>query len=282
MNNRSAGAYHDLGHIALFGALDPLARFIMLQDAHVRELPSLVRELGVRAKWFEEYAWYSPPHIATNTRAASNQHWAFMDSSQTKCSKSAHLGRPSLKGGYHCSSVCVRLLKDTEVGGFSCLARVSKESAGHGRPTRAGALCISGILPISVFVVMQWSKCMPVHELLSLSCRLQAIIPCEFSLTRTCQGRSQTELSFSAGDVITVLDIIDDNWWRGELRGQVGFVAAAYVDPTPIEPGLHRAFILCLAAPPLFIKALLSLNICALLLRLPSVGHAESLQKCPT
>lgn len=42
------------------------------------------------------------------------------------------------------------------------------------------------------------------------------------------------ELSFNRGDIITIIDFIDDHWLQGELRGNRGYVPVAYVDPTPI------------------------------------------------
>ncbi|EGD77849.1 hypothetical protein PTSG_09482 [Salpingoeca rosetta] len=46
-------------------------------------------------------------------------------------------------------------------------------------------------------------------------------------------GRSEMELSFKKGDVITVLEIRDGDWWEGELDGKEGFVPARYVEHAP-------------------------------------------------
>ncbi|ODV91367.1 hypothetical protein CANCADRAFT_16116, partial [Tortispora caseinolytica NRRL Y-17796] len=42
------------------------------------------------------------------------------------------------------------------------------------------------------------------------------------------------ELSFRKGDVITVLDAVYRDWWRGSLRGEVGIFPLNYV--TPVTP----------------------------------------------
>ncbi|WFD01689.1 hypothetical protein MOBT1_000365 [Malassezia obtusa] len=41
------------------------------------------------------------------------------------------------------------------------------------------------------------------------------------------------ELAFSAGDVIRVLDSVYEQWWRGELRQEVGIFPVNYVEPMP-------------------------------------------------
>ncbi|XP_067672415.1 sex muscle abnormal protein 5-like [Haliotis asinina] len=37
------------------------------------------------------------------------------------------------------------------------------------------------------------------------------------------------ELSFSRGDILNILEKVDDNWWRGELKGREGLVPVNYV-----------------------------------------------------
>ncbi|XP_046354990.1 growth factor receptor-bound protein 2-like [Haliotis rufescens] len=37
------------------------------------------------------------------------------------------------------------------------------------------------------------------------------------------------ELSFQKGDVLNILEKVDDNWWRGELNGNEGLVPANYL-----------------------------------------------------
>lgn len=44
-------------------------------------------------------------------------------------------------------------------------------------------------------------------------------------------ARAAEELSFQAGDVLSVFAQLDGNWWRGALKGEHGFIAAAYVAP---------------------------------------------------
>jgi hypothetical protein len=60
------------------------------------------------------------------------------------------------------------------------------------------------------------------------------------------QGRSDAELSFKRGDIITVMDILDDHWWKGMKDNVIGFVAAAYVDKNPLPSGnLSSYTLLC-------------------------------------
>ncbi|KAI1298416.1 Protein E(sev)2B [Halotydeus destructor] len=39
------------------------------------------------------------------------------------------------------------------------------------------------------------------------------------------------ELEFRRGDVITVIDRTDENWWEGEIRNRKGYFPATYVTP---------------------------------------------------
>ncbi|XP_053200836.1 growth factor receptor-bound protein 2-like [Panonychus citri] len=39
------------------------------------------------------------------------------------------------------------------------------------------------------------------------------------------------ELGFKRGDVITVTDNSDQNWWEGEIEGRKGYFPATYVEP---------------------------------------------------
>lgn len=60
----------------------------------------------------------------------------------------------------------------------------------------------------------------------------------EKSTTVVCQAkavfnytaRNAEEISFMANDIIDIYEKIDDNWWDGDLGGQRGFIAAAYVE----------------------------------------------------
>ena len=38
-----------------------------------------------------------------------------------------------------------------------------------------------------------------------------------------------SDLTFKKGDVVTLRRQIDDNWYQGELRGQIGVFPASYV-----------------------------------------------------
>ena len=40
---------------------------------------------------------------------------------------------------------------------------------------------------------------------------------------------SFSDLTFKKGDVVTLRRQIDDNWYQGELRGQIGVFPASYV-----------------------------------------------------
>ena len=49
-------------------------------------------------------------------------------------------------------------------------------------------------------------------------------------------GQSDGDLAFQAGDTITLLEIIDEAWMKGELRGQSGIFPANFVTVTkPLE-----------------------------------------------
>lgn len=49
------------------------------------------------------------------------------------------------------------------------------------------------------------------------------------------QSEDPGELSFRRGDVITVLESVYKDWWKGSLKGQVGIFPLNYVEPIP-EP----------------------------------------------
>ena len=42
-------------------------------------------------------------------------------------------------------------------------------------------------------------------------------------------------LTVTEGDIITVLDQVDDSWWKGDLRGRVGYFPRNYVELLPTE-----------------------------------------------
>ena len=44
------------------------------------------------------------------------------------------------------------------------------------------------------------------------------------------QGASASELSFSAGELITDVVCLEGEWWRGRYRGQLGHFPALYVE----------------------------------------------------
>eukprot|EP00051_Salpingoeca_urceolata_P002053 m.46568 g.46568 ORF g.46568 m.46568 type:complete len:384 (+) comp11869_c0_seq1:305-1456(+) len=48
-------------------------------------------------------------------------------------------------------------------------------------------------------------------------------------------GRDSTELSFGQGALITVLDIVSEEWWWCKYRGVRGFVPAAYMEAEPAD-----------------------------------------------
>ncbi|XP_061191868.1 growth factor receptor-bound protein 2-like isoform X3 [Saccostrea echinata] len=43
------------------------------------------------------------------------------------------------------------------------------------------------------------------------------------------KAETEEELGFCKGDVVTILEEVDSNWWKGELHGQEGLFPAAYV-----------------------------------------------------
>jgi len=43
------------------------------------------------------------------------------------------------------------------------------------------------------------------------------------------QAQRDDELSFAVNDIITVLDRSGSDWWRGQLRGQIGMFPYNYV-----------------------------------------------------
>lgn len=71
------------------------------------------------------------------------------------------------------------------------------------------------------------------------------------------QAQRDDELSFAVDDVITVLECCGSDWWRGQLRGQIGMFPSNYVvavvEPEPVNSDLavslavHRMYsvILC-------------------------------------
>ena len=49
-------------------------------------------------------------------------------------------------------------------------------------------------------------------------------------------AREAKEISFDAGALITVHEIVSDDWWIGECYGEKGYVPSAYLNPTPVDP----------------------------------------------
>lgn len=47
----------------------------------------------------------------------------------------------------------------------------------------------------------------------------------------TFTAQDNDELSFVAGDWITVLDKSNPNWWKGQVHGSIGIFPANYVSP---------------------------------------------------
>jgi hypothetical protein len=44
------------------------------------------------------------------------------------------------------------------------------------------------------------------------------------------EAENPDELNFREGDVITLLEKIEADWWKGELNGVVGLFPAVYVE----------------------------------------------------
>jgi len=38
------------------------------------------------------------------------------------------------------------------------------------------------------------------------------------------------ELSFDQGEIFVLLEEYDENWWRGEIRGEIGFFPPSHVE----------------------------------------------------
>lgn len=49
------------------------------------------------------------------------------------------------------------------------------------------------------------------------------------------EAKEKGELSFKRGEIIQVLDKIDDNWWTGACKGHTGIFPQNYV--TPVNDG---------------------------------------------
>ena len=47
-------------------------------------------------------------------------------------------------------------------------------------------------------------------------------------------GETSDDLSFSAGDMIEVIEIVDDQWWKGSLNGNNGIFPANFVSKEPL------------------------------------------------
>ncbi|KAK6171084.1 hypothetical protein SNE40_019344 [Patella caerulea] len=50
------------------------------------------------------------------------------------------------------------------------------------------------------------------------------------------ESQSQDELAFKKGDIIRVIEKVDENWWKGELSAQVGIFPITYVEVKVMDP----------------------------------------------
>lgn len=48
-------------------------------------------------------------------------------------------------------------------------------------------------------------------------------------------AQDSDELSFNAGDWITVLDKSNPNWWKGQVHGAIGIFPSNYVSPPTLN-----------------------------------------------
>ena len=48
-------------------------------------------------------------------------------------------------------------------------------------------------------------------------------------------AQDHDELSFNAGDWITVLDKSNENWWKGKVHNAIGIFPANYVSPKTVN-----------------------------------------------
>ncbi|KAF9347146.1 SH3-domain kinase binding protein 1 [Mortierella sp. NVP85] len=65
-------------------------------------------------------------------------------------------------------------------------------------------------------------------------------------------GKDENYLAFKVGDIINVIEYLNDEWWRGTLRNDVGIFPTAYVQPLePPTNGTYPTITLQRVAEPL-------------------------------
>ncbi|KAI6004726.1 hypothetical protein EDD15DRAFT_1017322 [Pisolithus albus] len=69
---------------------------------------------------------------------------------------------------------------------------------------------------------------------------VQVVEPVQATALYSYEGSSPDELSFTEGDVLTIVDRLESDWWRAERDGVVYAVPAAYVEVS--EAQLSRVF----------------------------------------
>ncbi|KIK20542.1 hypothetical protein PISMIDRAFT_682232 [Pisolithus microcarpus 441] len=59
---------------------------------------------------------------------------------------------------------------------------------------------------------------------------VQVVEPVQATALYSYEGSSPDELSFTEGDVLTIVDRLESDWWRAERDGVVYAVPAAFVE----------------------------------------------------
>ncbi|XP_005936885.1 GRB2-related adapter protein 2b [Haplochromis burtoni] len=83
------------------------------------------------------------------------------------------------------------------------------------------------------------NKLLPPHPIFPRSDRAPSPAPRQRKTSHTTQVRAlydfkaeeADELEFSAGDIIEVLEVSDQTWWKGQLRGKKGLFPSNYTKP---------------------------------------------------